>query len=96
MRYYDLGGCNIYREFINNLEVEDVKIIKIPSCISVPYREIPLNQLDSIKTYDNSENLELKNFSQFILENGKVEQEYLLERYNDILNYNLKRGLANE
>jgi len=31
-----------------------------------------------------------------ILENGKVEQEYLLEWYNDILNYNLKRGLANE
>lgn len=93
---YDLGGCNIYREIINNLKVDNVKIIKIPPELSIPFRKIPINQLNSIRAYYNSEHSELKNFAQFILKNGRVEQEYLLEWYNDILNYNLKRDLANE
>lgn len=93
---YDLGGCNIYREIVKNLEVENINIIKIPPRISIPFRKIPINQLNSIRAYSNSEHSELKNFAQFILKNGRVEQEYLLEWYNDILNYNLKRDLANE
>ncbi len=92
---YDLGGCNIYREIIKNLKVDNIKIIKIPPDISIPFRKIPSNQLNLIEHYGNLENLELKNFSQYILKNGKVEQEYLLEWYDIILNYNFQRRRIN-
>ena len=90
---YDLGGCNIYREIVNNLAADNVKIIKIPSKLSVAFRNIPDNQVDSIKAFCNSKNFELKNFATFILNNGRVEQEYLLEWYNEILNYNFQEYL---
>ena len=90
---YDLGGCNIYREIINNLEVDDVTIIKIPPELSIPYRTVPESQLKSIKEFCSSKNSELKNLATFILNNGRVEQEYLLEWYKEILRYNFRKYL---
>ncbi|MHA1343312.1 MAG: hypothetical protein ACTSQG_04965, partial [Promethearchaeota archaeon] len=86
---YDLGGCNIYREVLKNLEVEEIKIIRLPSDISIPFRKIPKTQIDLLKSYLESKNNHLKAFAQFILENGKVEQEYLLEWYDQILKFNI-------
>ena len=90
---YDLGGCNIYREIINNLEVDNFKIIKIPPELSIPYRPVPESQLESIKEFRHSKNSELQNLATFILDNGRVEQEYLLEWHNEILNYNFRENL---
>ena len=70
---YDLRGCNFCREIINNLEVDKIKIIKIPLELSIPYRYVPENQLESIKDFCNSKNSELKNLATFILDNGRVE-----------------------
>ena len=85
---YDLGGCNIFREIYTRLGFENIKIIRIPSKFHIPYREIPLGQIDSLQAFIKSENSELSNFAQFILMNGRVEQEFLLEWYNEILEYN--------
>ena len=90
---YDLGGCNIYREIINNLEVDNFKIIKMLPELSIPYRPVPESQLESIKEFCNSKNSELRNLATFILDNGRVEQEYLLEWHNEILNYNFRVNL---
>ena len=86
---YDLGGCYIFREILKNLELDNILIIKIPLKIHVSYRELPREQIDSIKALYKSENTELRNFAQFILNNGRVEQEFLLEWYEEILDYNI-------
>ncbi len=87
---YDLGGCNIYREVIKNLEVENIKIIQLLPKMSIPFRKIPVNQINPLKSYTESSNNQLRAFARFILENGKVEQEYLLEWYDEILKLNFK------
>lgn len=88
---YDLGGCYIFREILNKLELDNILIIKIPLKIHIPYRELPPKQIDLIKALCKSENTELRNFAQFIQSNGRVEQEFLLEWYEEILNYNFNQ-----
>lgn len=85
---YDLGGCNIYYEVLKNLEIENINIIYLPPDMSIPFRKIPKNQQNLLSSYAKSNIVQLRNFAKFILENGKVEQEYLLEWYDDILRYN--------
>jgi len=87
---YDLGGCYIFKEILKNLEINNISTIKIPLNLHIPFRELPPKQIDSIKALCKSENTELSNFAQFILNNGKVEQEFLLEWYEEILTYNFK------
>ncbi len=88
---YDLGGCYIFREILNKLELDNILIIKIPPKIHIPYRELPPKQIDSIKALCTLKNTELSNFAQFVLDNGRVEQEYLLEWYKEILNFNFNQ-----
>ena len=88
---YDLGGCYILKEIIKNLEIDNILIIKIPLGIHIPYRELPPKHIDSIKSLCTSENTELGSFAQFILKNGRVEQEFLLEWYEEILDYNFNK-----
>ncbi len=86
---YDLGGCTIFREILRILNVKTMKLVRIPPHLKVPFREIHTSQLDTLKVlYNHTDIPELKEYAKFILDNGKIEQEYLLEWYDEILHYN--------
>ena len=54
---------------------------------------LPVEIILFILIFFSNDNSELKNLATFVLDNGKVEQEFLLEWYNEILNYNFREYL---
>ena len=88
---FDLGGCRIYKTASKILEGCKSYIVNIPAEFNLPYRDLPESHKKSIESFLLEDDTELISFAKFILEKGKIEQEYLLEWYIEILRFNFKR-----
>ena len=87
---YDLGGIQILNIIKSIFKKNKLKIILPPTDFKIPKKVISndaKDRLSDFKTFKSNE--ESMKLTEWIVKNGSFEQEYLLEWYKEILNYNI-------
>ncbi len=88
---HDLGGCQIFEMYASFIDPSRCRLIRILPDEGIPCRPNPPTSIPLLEKYARSKWEELASFARHILDSGKIEQEYFLDRFPEIFQANLAR-----
>jgi hypothetical protein len=86
---YDLGGCQILKIIASIFPEKQIKTILIPNSLNIPYDTFNQKHENQLQQIAAKGSPIICDYAKWILNHGKIEQEFLLSQYSHILKINM-------